>query len=1249
MLSKNGIPMFGKNGMVLGREQREDLARKRGQCISCGIKVHSIKVFKKPVTNSEVYKGICIRCFPSQVPSSVLAKYQQEMAQTQVDNRNKSDFGNSNRPQISGHNGTTPVFTSPSQKQKATVQPLGKKPRQVSDDDGSHSRRHHRSSRDHKTKTSSGSSGSSRPDKETYKTEESDSKSIAKDLSKNRSSPEVCKAKLHALRNHADDKHDALKEVKSVMEKYHVDARLMAVATGAVWSVGSNSGDKKKEILDAGFIDMILDLLRKPAKDDPVVAEWALGAITSFAFRDDVRTEIANREGVEAIIEVLERQQSNATVLEWGCRALASMVDSGDEKQVIYLEKNMATVENKYGITIITGGLKLHFHEDGVQWWSFRLMFRLLDRTESDMLRVLGMMNDAKLGSVCVDILTSKSKSPELIAQAAELLFLLLVDGTDSTLRQTAEDCIPNLMRTMGEHADNAELIESITQVLRLISKGSNQAKSKISEDGSGLFAVMTAMSSAPENQTLCRAGLTLFWMLSSNVSSFEMSMVGAINESIQSIIEKHPDDIELKIAACGLLANVLSISGSAPEGVTPETVLKLAASTHGDARLEAQAKRLTSLTYMKFPDYAEKMLNDGLAGELLGGLCDPSVENQIASAVALTSMASSSEAAKNACIAAGTLETTVAALFSTTSESLADKLLHLLSSMVVGGKKIMQLPSDLIQAILQVMESFTALDRLACTVIRNAMLVVSPGVRTMDCKGLCKVLVSVIDSSSSPNHLVEEACLALWTTLRKQPLGSADISLAYQSMLRMCTKQRDLDTNFDRSLSFAIGGALTAVLDNMRDMAGQITDDEIDLIINMLDLVIEYDVANVLLMEKMLEMTLSLCILKKETIIQFGVIVVVIDCMVEHEGNEKIQGKGCAILALLASTENLQVNLSIAETDGIDMLVSALASFSNNIDIQIDTCKALSHLSIDQESRMLISSQGGLILLVNAMDTHKDSLSLLECAMGALLNLSADAEEQILASSNMVDVVVRTMQEQLTAPRLQEKALGVLQNMSMRSREAKRSIANAGGIAAITTAIREFMGSAPVLERAFTTLWSLGVLSENQITIANESGIDLIINGMMANITFEKVQKQGCGCLATISANSDNKTLIRDLGGLDAIVYAMWAHYNSQAFLVEGCRALSALAVNVQTNEVMICSEAEISAITAAMKRFPHAEKLQEHSCVAMRNFSLSPDNVQLMRPQAFEIIALMNKAAEQFPSSCGERARQVISSLQG
>ncbi|KAL3932992.1 MAG: hypothetical protein SGARI_003818, partial [Bacillariaceae sp.] len=340
----------------------------------------------------------------------------------------------------------------------------------------------------------------------------------------------------------------------------------------------------------------------------------------------------------------------------------------------------------------------------------------------------------------------------------------------------------------------------------------------------------------------------------------------------------------------------------------------------------------------------------------------------------------------------------------------------------------------------------------------------------------------------------------------------------------------------------------------------------------------------------------------------------------------------------------NLQVNLSIAETDGIDMIVSALAGFADNLQIQTDACRALSHLSIDHESRMMICSQGGMILLVNALNAYPDEVDLLEAACSSLLNLTSDAEEEVIVGSNATEAVIGTMRSQVESSRVQEKCLGVLQNISMRSKQSKATVSNAGGLDAVLFTIKEFMGTPSVVARAFTALWSLGVLEANQSWIADNEGVVLIINGMLANMTDEKVQRQACGCLCTLGTASRTKIRIRNLGGVEAVVYAMWAHYSSEDLLTEACRALSSLAVNVETNEVMLATEGEITAILGAMRRFPNSEKLQEHACVAFRNFMLSADNLPLVEFQKSEVEELMNVAATRFPNRCGDRARQVL-----
>lgn len=191
-------------------------------------------------------------------------------------------------------------------------------------------------------------------------------------------------------------------------------------------------------------------------------------------------------------------------------------------------------------------------------------------------------------------------------------------------------------------------------------------------------------------------------------------------------------------------------------------------------------------------------------------------------------------------------------------------------------------------------------------------------------------------------------------------------------------------------------------------------------------------------------------------------------------------------------------------------------------------------------------------------------------------------------------------------------------------------------------------MGSPRVLEHAFTTMWSLAVLDQNQAAIgSSQDGIHLVVNSMMANVTDMKVQKQACGCICTLASNTQNQILLRDTGGVDAIVFAMWTHFASEQLQTEACRALAGLAVDVTTNEVMIAGDSEISAIISAMRHFPNSAKLQQHGCVALRNFMLSAENIDMARNCADDLTNLVLSASSQFPEECADSVEQIIASL--
>lgn len=73
------IPHFAKDGTALTQDQRASFARRKGRCVQCGMKTHTISLFNRtPVTDHSVYKGTCIKCKPSSVPAHILQKYEHQ-------------------------------------------------------------------------------------------------------------------------------------------------------------------------------------------------------------------------------------------------------------------------------------------------------------------------------------------------------------------------------------------------------------------------------------------------------------------------------------------------------------------------------------------------------------------------------------------------------------------------------------------------------------------------------------------------------------------------------------------------------------------------------------------------------------------------------------------------------------------------------------------------------------------------------------------------------------------------------------------------------------------------------------------------------------------------------------------------------------------------------------------------------------------------------------------------------------------
>ena len=78
----------------------------------------------------------------------------------------------------------------------------------------------------------------------------------------------------------------------------------------------------------------------------------------------------------------------------------------------------------------------------------------------------------------------------------------------------------------------------------------------------------------------------------------------------------------------------------------------------------------------------------------------------------------------------------------------------------------------------------------------------------------------------------------------------------------------------------------------------------------------------------------------------------------------------------------------------------------------------------------------------------------------------------------------------------MQEQGCGALWNLSSLA-ENQAKVAEAGGIGAVASAMRQHEGDAGVQEQGCGALWDLSLLAENQANVAEAGGIGAVVSAM--------------------------------------------------------------------------------------------------------------------------------------------------------
>eukprot|EP00546_Thalassionema_frauenfeldii_P021261 CAMPEP_0178902840 /NCGR_PEP_ID=MMETSP0786-20121207/4828_1 /TAXON_ID=186022 /ORGANISM="Thalassionema frauenfeldii, Strain CCMP 1798" /LENGTH=1332 /DNA_ID=CAMNT_0020574151 /DNA_START=83 /DNA_END=4082 /DNA_ORIENTATION=+ len=1079
---------------------------------------------------------------------------------------------------------------------------------------------------------------------------EENAESLAEFLRNNKAATNKVKEKLHCLRNLGEEA-GALGDLKELMEQYRDDPKILSLCCGAIWSVTANDDEKKSIAAEAGCISTIIGVLRDPVwQDNPDVLQWVIGSLSCLCHGAGNRGKLADAGVIEVVLYCMKDHVQSAGVFEWACRLLYALINQHPDEPFMddnEIEKIILSVEDSDGISIILSAMKQHLNEPSPQMWAIKLLWRLQERNDSMASnRTLESMNTAGGINTCIKLLRARSTTPVLFAATTDLLFnMFAVAANDETAHNKSSDCMSTITRRMKEDSKDAVVQEACCNLLSIV-----VPKSRLHfKESDGLKEVVTALSNFPNSSSVCTAAAKVLWTTSSRPVFFDETYLEDAFCALEAAVGESSSDVNLLIHSCGFIANVVSFCSTSKDEIPFKIPMNALLLKVEDPRLGHQAGRAICAICIKQSKRFIKVIDKDFIQAMVDNLDSSSEELLCASYDVLIAIGNMSDEMKEKSLSLGSLEIAKSHVESFQTKKLIEKALELMSVLASPVKiRTLSLPEDIFQVVMKVNSSFPDLLEKLCVVLRNLLIISIPASKQLNFESLVTFTTSIIDDENKSLALRREACAVLWVFIARQKNHSQhSLKAMYRSLLSVMSSHNGEQRSYDSDLQVVAAGALSRVTAIMRDIGFPMQFEDVEELMHLLYKILENDIDRVELLESVLETVLDLSHIDEDCIIQTGGIVVVIDIMVENEQSESIQERGCNILAVLSSTQNVQVNCCIAETDGIDMIVSSLALFSGNAIIQESACKALSNLSVDGEARMLITSQGGLMLIINAMDSNKDNVDMLESCCTALRLLVADADEQMLRDPMIIKTILSLMNVHPDNNGLQEKAMAVIQSLSGRSKEFKEQIAKAGGISAITFAMKEHLGDETLQLRAFTTLWTLAVLKTNQIEVASEDGIKHVVNGMMLHLMNGAIQKQGCGCLCTLTNHPDNKRLIREAGAIEALIFSMWAHYNSESVQAEACKVISHLAVNLAMNEVMLASIEEITCLVSAMRRYPDSEKIQEYAVMALRNYVLSQDNVEIINSNVDQLDHLLMTAASRFPEKCSERAYQVMETL--
>lgn len=295
------------------------------------------------------------------------------------------------------------------------------------------------------------------------------------------------------------------------------------------------------------------------------------------------------------------------------------------------------------------------------------------------------------------------------------------------------------------------------------------------------------------------------------------------------------------------------------------------------------------------------------------------------------------------------------------------------------------------------------------------------------------------------------------------------------------------------------------------------------------------------------------------------------------------------------------------------------------NQPLQEWACEKLEELALKPGGQAAIATHGGIAALLDAMRRHPRSCYLQECACGALGNQALRSEEcqRSVLGQNGLEQIITAMNENLLAPRLQEKACWALEQLALTT-SGRQKVIEQGGLECVVRGMQTHHEDEHVQEHGCMAIANLAFEPEPRILLARTSAVTVVLNAMRRHVADAVVQEDGCFALHNMACSDDLMRLIVDQGGLEAIAQAMLTHQQTPAILESACSALHNIGANNGEYAHKLVGLGGLALIVQAMEAYPANPGLAAQGCHVLGLLSLAGPGIreELQRVGAVKVI---------------------------